>query len=54
MLHPDAVWDETYEEWVIPERCPCCERCWRYVSGRSLNRCVHGGPYKGYIEIPDT
>jgi len=29
--------------------------CWRIIDddGALTAKCIHGGPYKGYIEIPD-
>jgi hypothetical protein len=52
----EARYDDLYEDWVVPISCPCCVKCWLVVEcshkGRvHLGKCVHGGPYKGYIEV---
>jgi len=31
--------------------CPCCETC-RFDL--KFNRCVQGGPYKGYVNVGET
>lgn len=45
-------WDKAVEGYVIPHKCPCCNKCWFIISGKYTGRCVHGGPYKGYFEMP--
>lgn len=52
---PDAVWDDEIKEWVVPCLCPCCRKCWIVVrdGGWIARRCIHHGPYTGYIEVPD-
>lgn len=39
--------------WVVPHSCPCCVKCWFVVKGKGAGRCVNGGPYLGYVEVPD-
>lgn len=45
------VWDALYGVWVVPITCPCCTKCWLIVEGKGRGRCVHGGPYKGYVTV---
>ena len=50
------VLDKLCDDWVIPCACPCCEKCWLIVKcthkGQPhVGKCVHGGPYKGYVEV---
>lgn len=33
---------------LVPTKCVCCNSCWRISTS---SRCVHGGPYLGYIEV---
>ena len=44
------VYDKLYEAWVVPHSCPVCRKCWLIVKA---GRCVHGGPYRGYVAVPD-
>ena len=54
----DPVYDGLYEEYVIPCRCSCCEKCWLYVTHTrprfdKRGTCVHGGhldPSRGWSE----
>lgn len=45
--------DKLYGELVEPYKCAVCKKCWRYLSGKSTGRCVHGGPYLGYIDVAE-
>lgn len=59
------IWDEVHLEWVIPYSCKCCSKCWLIVwpdgrpkirtskTGKDSLLCIHGGPYLGYVEVPD-
>jgi hypothetical protein len=57
----NPVYDKLYGEHVLPCGCPCCEKCWLYVTGPKRGTCVHGGRldpsrgrtefYMGYIEV---
>jgi hypothetical protein len=38
---------------LAPASCLCCEKCWFIMKGKGAGKCVNGGPYLGYIEIPD-
>lgn len=38
-------------ETVAACSCPCCNKCWLYITGDMKGLCVHGGPYKGYIKV---
>lgn len=49
----NAVWDHIYEAWVVPTTCACCEKCALYVSGKHFGRCIHWGPYHGYVTMQD-
>ncbi len=50
----DALWDPLHEQWVILITCPCCKQCWIAVDDNGIGaKCIHGGPYKGYIKVPD-
>ena len=42
------------EEWTVPHSCPCCEKCRFVVKGKRAGTCVYGGPYKGYVEVPES
>lgn len=30
-------------------KCKCCRQCWA-IEG--TNRCIYGGPYSGYTQVP--
>ena len=47
-------YDPVYFEAVIPWKCECCLKCWMIVAGKHAGQCVHGGPYRGYVEIKDA
>lgn len=47
-------YDPVYFETVIPWKCECCLKCWLIVAGKFTGKCVHGGPYKGYVEVEDA
>lgn len=34
--------------------CPCCRKCWFVVRGKQSGKCVHGGPYGGYINEEES
>jgi len=51
---PKPVWDELLEVWTVPITCPCCRQCRLIVRGKGAGKCVQGGPYKGYLDIPDA
>lgn len=50
---PSSKWDDIYQEYVSTEAvaCQCCRKCWIIVSGKRAGRCVHGGPYHGYLTL---
>jgi hypothetical protein len=50
---PPTNLDAVYEAWVVPWSCPCCNKCWLVIKGKGIGKCVYGGPYKGYIEVPE-
>jgi hypothetical protein len=37
---------EVTKEW----KCPCCRKCWLYVRGPRMGRCIVGGPFTGYLK----
>lgn len=38
------------ERTLVRTSCPCCRGCWMYEDN---GKCVHGGPFSGYVEILD-
>lgn len=38
---------------IVPITCSCCTKCWLFIEGPRANSCVHGGPYKGYVEVKE-
>lgn len=54
-LHSTEFYDEVYgKEKMIPYSCQCCNKCWFVIeSKRRQGRCIHGGPYQGYVEVED-
>lgn len=45
----DGFWEAT----LCACKCLCCESCWFFLDGPRKGTCVHGGPYAGYVEVPD-
>ncbi len=39
--------------YLVPHTCPCCKKCWKIIAGKGTGRCVWGGPYLGYVEVPE-
>lgn len=37
---------------IIPMKCAVCNECYRYENSGS-DRCHFGGPYLGYVIVPD-
>ena len=50
------VHDKVHDERVHPEsiNCAVCKKCWLIVLGKLRGKCIHGGPYRGYVEVEDV
>jgi hypothetical protein len=50
---PDGVtrrWDRATERTLRRDHCSICKQCWIYED---TGKCIYGGPYDGYVKVPD-
>ncbi len=45
-----SYWDPVFLDNVVPTKCEVCLKCWKSMT---TGRCLYGGPFLGYVEVPD-